>query len=145
MCVCVCFVLVKDSLGGNTKTTFIVTLSPSEDALEETVSTLQFANRAKQVTVHASVNEVLDDESVIRQQAHEIARYVMAHARVCVCVCVCGVSSLCVTFLPRVAGSRSSSKLPPAQVAPQALGVVPTHRVDALPHARAMLRAVVVA
>ena len=27
-----------------------------------------------QVTVHASVNEALDDESVIRQQAHEIAR-----------------------------------------------------------------------
>ena len=41
--------LLQDSLGGNTKTTFIVTLSPSEDALEETLSTLQFANRAKKV------------------------------------------------------------------------------------------------
>lgn len=41
--------LVQDSLGGNTKTTFIVTLSPSEDAIEETLSTLQFANRAKKV------------------------------------------------------------------------------------------------
>ena len=51
--------LLEDSLGGNTKTTFIVTLSSSEISRGETLSTLQFADRAKKVTVHAYANEEL--------------------------------------------------------------------------------------
>jgi kinesin family protein 3/17 len=35
--------LLQDSLGGNTKTLFIVTLSPSISCMDETASTLQFA------------------------------------------------------------------------------------------------------
>ena len=51
--------LLQDSLGGNTKTSFIVTVSPSELARNETLSTLQFADRAKKVVVHAYANEEL--------------------------------------------------------------------------------------
>ena len=66
--------LLQDSLGGNTKTAFIVTLSPSSDAIEESQSTLQFADRAKKVVVHAMVNETLDDASMLRKYEHQIAR-----------------------------------------------------------------------
>jgi len=48
--------LLQDSLGGNTRTAFFVTLSPSMSAVEESLSTLAFADRAKQVVVHAQVN-----------------------------------------------------------------------------------------
>jgi hypothetical protein len=66
--------LLQDSLGGNTRTTFIVTLSPSASSVEESISTLQFADRAKKVVVHASVNEELKDGDLIKRQEHEIAR-----------------------------------------------------------------------
>jgi kinesin family protein 5 len=38
--------LLKDSLGGNCKTTLIIACSPSGNNLEETISTLKFAKRA---------------------------------------------------------------------------------------------------
>lgn len=38
-------------VGGNAKTRVIATLSPSSDCVEESVSTLKFADRAKQVMV----------------------------------------------------------------------------------------------
>ena len=41
--------LLKDSLGGNYKTTLIVTCSPHSFNVDETISTLNFANRAKNV------------------------------------------------------------------------------------------------
>jgi hypothetical protein len=49
--------LLQDSLGGNTRTLFIVTLSPSSEYVDETVSTLQFADRAMKVRVQATVNK----------------------------------------------------------------------------------------
>ena len=41
--------LLQDSLGGNCKTTMIATISPSEDAFSESLSTLYFAQRAKKI------------------------------------------------------------------------------------------------
>jgi hypothetical protein len=41
--------ILKDSLGGNTDTHIIITLSPSEDSLYETLSSMQFAHNAKSV------------------------------------------------------------------------------------------------
>lgn len=49
--------LLQDSLGGNTKTKIIATLSPSIDCVEESISTLKFADRAKKVMVMVRVNE----------------------------------------------------------------------------------------
>ncbi|RHY10625.1 hypothetical protein DYB36_000884, partial [Aphanomyces astaci] len=49
--------LLQDSLGGNTKTRIIATLSPAVDCIDESVSTLKFADRAKQVMVCVRVNE----------------------------------------------------------------------------------------
>jgi len=66
--------LLQDSLGGNAQTSFVVTVSPSETAHEETVSTLQFADRAKKVSVRATVNEDLDDDAKIAKLEGEVKR-----------------------------------------------------------------------
>jgi len=50
--------LLQDSLGGNTKTVFIATVSPIRDCVDETVSTLKFADRAKKITVSIRKNEI---------------------------------------------------------------------------------------
>merc|ERR1719206_318516 len=49
--------LLKDNLGGNSRTVMIATLSPSMDNYEETLSTLRYADRAKKIVNHAVVNE----------------------------------------------------------------------------------------
>jgi kinesin family member 18/19 len=41
--------MLKDSLGGNCKTVMIVTVSPSSSQFEETINTLKYANRAKNI------------------------------------------------------------------------------------------------
>ncbi|KAI9911815.1 hypothetical protein PsorP6_009654 [Peronosclerospora sorghi] len=49
--------LLKDSLGGNSKTFMIATISPAEDSAFETLSTLKFAQRAKMIQNSAVINE----------------------------------------------------------------------------------------
>ena len=49
--------LLRDSLGGNSKTFIIATISCSSFCFQETLSTLNFANRAKMVKVKAQINE----------------------------------------------------------------------------------------
>ncbi|EQC42200.1 hypothetical protein SDRG_01038 [Saprolegnia diclina VS20] len=66
--------LLQDSLGGNTRTIVIATISPSEAAIEETISTLQFAERAKQISLNIQVNEVVDDAILLARATKEIAR-----------------------------------------------------------------------
>jgi len=47
-------------------------ITPAERYLEETRSTLQFASRAKLVTTHATVNEVLDEAAKIKRLEREV-------------------------------------------------------------------------
>ena len=49
--------LLQDSLGGNSRTFLIATVSPSSSNVDESINTLKFADRAKQVMVQAKVNE----------------------------------------------------------------------------------------
>lgn len=49
--------LLKDNLGGNSKTVMVATVSPAGDNFEETLSTLRYADRAKRIVNHAVVNE----------------------------------------------------------------------------------------
>ena len=49
--------LLKDSLGGNSRTWVLAAISPAEDSVEETLSTLRWADRARKVQCHAVVNE----------------------------------------------------------------------------------------
>jgi hypothetical protein len=49
--------LLRDSLGGNSRTAMVANVSPAPSAYHETLSTLQFAQRAKQIKTHAVLNE----------------------------------------------------------------------------------------
>ncbi|KAK3595061.1 hypothetical protein CHS0354_043156 [Potamilus streckersoni] len=49
--------LLKNALGGNSKTIMIAALSPADINFEETLSTLRYADRAKQIKNSAKVNE----------------------------------------------------------------------------------------
>ena len=49
--------LLRDSLGGNSKTVMIAAISPSEHHYNETMSTLRYVERAKQIVNNAVVND----------------------------------------------------------------------------------------
>ncbi|CAN6352194.1 unnamed protein product [Urochloa humidicola] len=77
--------LLKDSLGGNSKTMIIVNLSPSVCSDSETLSTLQFAQRARFIQNNAVINEdasgdVLALQHQIRLLKEELA--VLKHQHV---------------------------------------------------------------
>ena len=50
--------LLQESLGGNALTVMIATVSPSVFNIDETLSTLQYANRAKNIKNESRINEV---------------------------------------------------------------------------------------
>ena len=66
--------LLKDSLGGNTKTVMLAAIGPADYNYEETLSTLRYANRAKQIKNKPKVNEDPKD-ALLRQykDAAEVA------------------------------------------------------------------------
>jgi hypothetical protein len=63
---------VQDSIGGNAKTIIVANVSPSEACLQETVSTLKFATRARNL-----VNKVC---MVARRSADECSTAASIHA-----------------------------------------------------------------
>eukprot|EP00753_Platysulcus_tardus_P020392 PLAT8018.2.p1 GENE.PLAT8018.2~~PLAT8018.2.p1 ORF type:complete len:1234 (-),score=747.63 PLAT8018.2:64-3765(-) len=63
--------LLKDSLGGNAKTIMIAALSPASVNYDETLSTLRYADRAKQIKNKAVVNED-PNQKLIRSLREEI-------------------------------------------------------------------------
>ncbi|KAE8598010.1 hypothetical protein XENTR_v10016675 [Xenopus tropicalis] len=65
--------LLKDNLGGNSKTAMIATISPAADNYEETLSTLRYADRAKRIVNHAVVNED-PNARVIRELREEVEK-----------------------------------------------------------------------
>nr|XP_034300565.1 kinesin-like protein KIF14 [Crassostrea gigas] len=65
--------LLKESLGGNSKTAMIATISPSHHHIEETLSTLRYAKQARAIVNLARVNE--DPKArMIRELKAEIDR-----------------------------------------------------------------------
>ncbi|XP_062322769.1 kinesin-like protein KIF13A isoform X2 [Osmerus eperlanus] len=65
--------LLKDNLGGNSKTAMIATVSPAADNYEETLSTLRYADRAKRIVNHAVVNED-PNARIIRELRDEVEK-----------------------------------------------------------------------
>jgi hypothetical protein len=61
--------ILEDSLGGNCKTTMMCMVSPALEAFAESLSTLKFANRAKNIKNQAVVNEDLDQRTLLRKCA----------------------------------------------------------------------------
>lgn len=66
--------LLQDSLGGNTRTILIACVAPTEMHCSETVSTLQFADRAKSVMLKVRANAVVDDKAALARANEEIKR-----------------------------------------------------------------------
>ncbi|CAJ1077521.1 centromere-associated protein E isoform X5 [Xyrichtys novacula] len=62
--------ILQNSLGGNAKTVIICTITPV--ALEETLSTLQFASTAKKMKNDPHVTEVSDDGALLKRYRNEI-------------------------------------------------------------------------
>lgn len=57
--------LLKDSLGGNSKTTIIACVSPSSLNIQESISTLNFADRAKQIRNKVRINEISEGSNEV--------------------------------------------------------------------------------
>ena len=65
--------LLEDSLGGNTKTVMVANIGPADYNFEETMSTLRYANRAKNIKNKPRINEDPKD-AMLREFQEEIAR-----------------------------------------------------------------------
>ncbi|XP_043074792.1 kinesin-like protein KIF13B isoform X2 [Puntigrus tetrazona] len=65
--------LLKDSLGGNSRTAMVATVSPAADNYEETLSTLRYADRAKSIVNHAVINED-PNARIIRELREEVEK-----------------------------------------------------------------------
>ncbi|XP_042224121.1 kinesin-like protein KIF11-A [Homarus americanus] len=66
--------LLQDALGGRTKTSVIATVSPASINLEETLSTLDYAHRAKNIQNKPEVNQKLNKKELIGEYSEEIER-----------------------------------------------------------------------
>ena len=65
--------LLQDSLGGNTKTLMVACLSPADNNYDETLSTLRYANRAKNIKNKPKINEDPKD-ALLREYQDEIKK-----------------------------------------------------------------------
>uniref|UniRef100_A0A3Q1CS24 Kinesin-like protein n=1 Tax=Amphiprion ocellaris TaxID=80972 RepID=A0A3Q1CS24_AMPOC len=65
--------LLKENLGGNSRTAMIAALSPADINYEETLSTLRYADRAKQIRCNAVINED-PNAKLIRELKDEVER-----------------------------------------------------------------------
>ena len=66
--------LLQDSLGGNTKTALIATISPAKVHLEETISTLEYASKAKNIKNKPQMGSVLFKDLLIKNVAVELSK-----------------------------------------------------------------------
>ena len=64
--------LLENSLGGNCKTTMIATISPAQCSFNESLSTLNFAKRAKNIKNRPIINEDIDHNALIHQYETEL-------------------------------------------------------------------------
>ena len=66
--------ILQDSIGGNCKTTLITTVTPSTASYGETLNSLKFAYRAKDVKNNAKVNLDMTDQALLTTYQREIKR-----------------------------------------------------------------------
>lgn len=66
--------LLQESLGGRTKTCIIATVSPEKANMEETLSTLDYALRAKSIRNRPEMNQRMTRAALIKEYVNEIER-----------------------------------------------------------------------
>ncbi|XP_058493690.1 kinesin-like protein KIF1A isoform X17 [Solea solea] len=65
--------LLRENLGGNSRTAMVAALSPADVNYDETLSTLRYADRAKQIRCNAVINEDPNNR-LVRELKEEVAR-----------------------------------------------------------------------
>lgn len=65
--------LLQESLGGRAKTCIIATVSPAQACLDETLSTLEYAHRAKNIRNRPQINQKVTQKAYMRELVHEIS------------------------------------------------------------------------
>ncbi|XP_072429134.1 kinesin-like protein KIF1A isoform X23 [Chiloscyllium punctatum] len=65
--------LLRENLGGNSRTAMVAALSPADINYDETLSTLRYADRAKQIRCNAVINEDPNNK-LIRELKDEVSR-----------------------------------------------------------------------
>ncbi|KAM6152183.1 kinesin-like protein KIF1A isoform 8-T8 [Erethizon dorsatum] len=65
--------LLRENLGGNSRTAMVAALSPADINYDETLSTLRYADRAKQIRCNAVINEDPNNK-LIRELKDEVTR-----------------------------------------------------------------------
>ncbi|KAM9248998.1 kinesin-like protein KIF1A isoform 13-T13 [Dugong dugon] len=65
--------LLRENLGGNSRTAMVAALSPADINYDETLSTLRYADRAKQIRCNAIINEDPNNR-LIRELKDEVTR-----------------------------------------------------------------------
>ncbi|KAM8875106.1 kinesin-like protein KIF1A isoform 26-T26 [Spinachia spinachia] len=65
--------LLRENLGGNSRTAMIAALSPADINYDETLSTLRYADRAKQIRCNAVINEDPNNR-LVRELKEEVSR-----------------------------------------------------------------------
>ena len=66
--------LLQDSLGGRTKTCIIATVTVSRTNLEETIPTLDYAFRAKNIRNKPQINSTMSKKTLLREYTYEIEK-----------------------------------------------------------------------
>ena len=61
----------QDSLGGNSRTLMIACISPADSNFEETLNTLKYANRARNIKNKPLINRVEDPPPVVEEEAEK--------------------------------------------------------------------------
>jgi Kinesin motor domain len=67
--------LLKDSLEGRTRVCFIANISPTNDTTNESIQTLKFASKAKEISLHAEANEISVADNKLIQRLQKEIRY----------------------------------------------------------------------
>uniref|UniRef100_A0A6Q2Z0E2 plus-end-directed kinesin ATPase n=1 Tax=Esox lucius TaxID=8010 RepID=A0A6Q2Z0E2_ESOLU len=65
--------LLRENLGGNSRTAMVAALSPADINYDETLSTLRYADRAKQIKCNAVINEDPNNK-LVRELKDEVTR-----------------------------------------------------------------------
>ena len=127
--------ILKESLGGNSKTTLIIACSPHSSNVEETISTLRFGQRAKTIKnkvtakIHRSVDELNAIILKLQTQLESLRKYTkflenkllsldssvnISQLRSDVCFFLLFSSFFHLSFSPLLAFSHFSSPLRPS-------------------------------
>lgn len=74
--------ILQESLGGNSKTSFIATIAPGDNATEETLNTLDYVTRAKNICNKPQINERLSKTVLLKDindQINQLKQDILAN------------------------------------------------------------------